>query len=118
MARLKSEIWAKAYLRQCNGQGAPAVVVYKGDVDAGAIYIKVNRLDGMVLVFGPAPQGLDAAAFERQWCLWGDPAGCSEADADQYIARQRNMDQDLWVIEVEDRDGRHFLGDAVVDMTQ
>ena len=116
MLRLKSEIWAQAYVRQCYTQGVPAVVVYKGDPDAGAIYIKVNRLDGVVWLFGPAPQGLDEAEFERLWCLWGDSEGCLEADADQYIVRQRNMDRDLWVIELEDREGRHFLGEAVVEI--
>ncbi|MDA7459313.1 DUF1491 family protein, partial [Planktomarina temperata] len=32
-----------------------------------------------------------------------------EADLDRAVARQRGFDPDLWVIEVEDRLGRHLL---------
>lgn len=114
MLRLKTDIWVKAYIRRCYGENVPAVVVHKGDPDAGAIYIKVNGLLGPVWVYGPAPQGYDESGFERRWCLafGGDEA--SEAEADNYLSRQRDFDRDIWVIEVEDRDGRHFLDDALV----
>jgi hypothetical protein len=35
----------------------------------------------------------------------------SEADADTFLNREAGFDSDLWIVEVEDRDGRHFLGD-------
>lgn len=116
MLRLRTEIWVQAYLRQCNGRNVPAFVVHKGDPDAGAIYIKVNSLNGVARVYGPAPQGLDDAGYERKWCASYKPDGGDEAGADHYLERQRDMDRDLWIIEVEDREGRHFLGEAVVEM--
>ena len=39
----------------------------------------------------------------------------SENEATGYLARQRDFDPDLWIIEVEDRAGRHFLGDDLVE---
>jgi hypothetical protein len=113
--RLKSGIWVSAYLRRVQVEGAFAVVRRRGAEEAGAVFIKVARLDGTAEVFGPAPQSaFDEArpsdrAFVRS--LKAQPA--TEADAEAYLARQIKYDPDLWIVEVEDRAGRHFL-DAVV----
>lgn len=109
--RLKSELWVKAYIRRCRLEGADALLVRRGDMDAGTIYIKVSRLDGTALLFGPAPAGLDGAREERRWhpCLRQQPA--AEAEADAYLARQTSFDSDIWIVAVEDRAGRHFLDD-------
>ncbi len=109
--RLKSELWVKAYLRRCRTEGADALLVRRGDTDAGAIYIKVSRLDGTALLYGPAPAGLDEAREDRRWqpFLKGEPA--AEAQVDAYLERQVGFDSDIWIVAVEDRAGRHFLDD-------
>ena len=33
----------------------------------------------------------------------------------RYLARQIEFDPDIWIVEVEDKAGRHFLGDSVVE---
>lgn len=111
--RLKSEIWVKAYIRRCGGNGAAAVVAQRGQSDGGAIFIKVNKLDGTVYLYGPAPAGLDAASSGRVWSPCLDREGVGEAEADAYLRRQMEFDPDIWIIEVEDRAGRHFLDDAL-----
>src|SRR5262245_37827519 len=113
--RLKSEIWVKAYLRRCQVHGVAAVVVRRGDDDAGAIYVCINRLDRTVTLYGPAPAGLEGGDTERRWvkCL---PAGfIAEEEATSYLARQIKFDGDIWIVEIEDKAGRHFLGDAVAE---
>jgi hypothetical protein len=109
--RLKSELWVKAYIRRCQVDGADALLVRRGDADAGAIYIKVSRLDGTALLFGPAPAGLEEAREDRRWqpCLGSGPA--PEMEADAYLERQTRFDSDIWIVVVEDRSGRHFLDD-------
>jgi len=109
--RLKSELWVKAYIRRCQLEGAAAMLVRRGDADAGAIYIKVNRLDGTALLFGPAPAGLDAAREERRWQPHLQAGPAADKDADAYLARQIEFDPDVWIVEVEDTAGRHFLDD-------
>lgn len=111
--RLKSELWVKAYIRLCNSEGAPGAVLRRGAVDAGAILIKVNLLDGRVRLFGSAPAGLEIASFERNW-VESAASPLAEEKVDETIARQLRFDPDLWVVEIEDRAGRHFLGDTLV----
>lgn len=112
--RLRAEFWVKAYIRRCAIGGAPAVVVRHGDDDAGTIFIKIDRLDGTCLLFGPAPAGLDGADSDRRWMPYLAEAGTEYATADSFLEREARIDSDLWVIEVEDRRGRHFLdGDLV-----
>jgi hypothetical protein len=113
--RLKSGIWVSAYMRRCYVEGVFAVVRRRGADEAGAIFIKVNRLDDTADVYGPAPQ----SAFEEEYAVGRafSPAmktmPAPEAEAEAYLARQIRFDPDLWIIETEDRAGRHFL-DRVV----
>ena len=109
-ARVTSAMWVSAYVRRCGVAGAPAYVVRKGAEAAGAIFIKVNRLDGTVLLLAPAPQALLADAYHaRAWTPWRGGETVAEADADAYLAREVRFDPDLWLVEIEDRQGRHFL---------
>lgn len=111
--RLKSEIWVKAYLRRCASKGAFGVIARHGDDDAGAIFIRINKLDGTSRLFGPAPAGFEVAAEDRQWVALQDGA-LTDAEAEAFLAREASFDSDLWMIEVEDREGRHFLGDELM----
>ena len=109
--RLKAGIWVKAYIRRLSGEGIMAAVVRHGDDDAGAIFVRVNRLDGTSMLFGPAPAGLEEAQADRPIMALFDGRTVSDDEADAYLARQRSFDSDLWIVEVEARDGRHCLDD-------
>ena len=113
--RVKSEIWVRAYLRRCQAEGASVVIVRRGEEAAGAIFVCIDRLDGTVSLYGPAPSGSAGSETERQWtsCLGSRPV--STAEAESYLARQHAFDPDLWVIEVADKAGRHFLGDSLIE---
>ena len=112
--RLKAEFWIKGYLRRCAVEGASAVVVRHGDDDAGAIFIKVNRLDGTCFLFGPAPAGYSGMDSDRRWVACGAANGLPEDEADAYLAKEARFDSDLWLVEVEDRGGRHFLDEQLL----
>ena len=111
--RVKSEVWVKAYLRRCQAEGIPVVIARRGDDAAGAIFICIDRLDGTVSLYGPAPSGTMGGETERRWVTCFGPASAGEVD--RYLKRQQDFDPDLWVIEVEDRAGRHFLGDLAIE---
>jgi len=109
--RVTSELWVKAYIRRLAAEGIFAVVGLRGAREAGAIYIKLARLDGTAMIFSPAPTGFTIAAEGRQWVSFFDPDFVEEAKADSYLQQQAEFDQDIWIVDVEDRDGRHFMED-------
>lgn len=112
--RVKSEVFVKAYLRICQAAGAPVVVVRRGDESAGAIFIRIDSLDGSVALYGPAPSGAEGAEAERRFVSCFGPRPATVAEVDTYLARQLKFDEDLWIVEVEDRAGRHFLGESLI----
>ena len=113
--RLKSGIWVAAYLRRCHIEGAAAVLRRRGAEEAGAIFIKVSRLDGTADLYGPAPQSAfdEARPSERAFSQALQNPPLPEADVENYLTRQFRFDPDLWIVEVEDRAGRHFLDHMV-----
>jgi hypothetical protein len=109
--RLKSAIWVAAYIRRCHIEGAFAVVRRHGADEAGAIFIKLNRLDGTADLFGPAPQSAfdTAQPTDRAFMRCLGPAPSPDAKIEERLAREIRFDPDAWIVEVEDRDGRYFL---------
>ena len=105
MARLTASFWVHAYLARLRLADIPAFVVAHGDDTAGAVLVKLSTLDGRARAF---QRGFDLGTGGRHWQeLIAGP----EPEVDGAIARQRGFDPDLWVIEVEDRQGRHLLNE-------
>jgi hypothetical protein len=114
--RLKSGIWVSAYLRRCTVEGAFAAVRRRGAEEAGAIFIKINRLDGTAILYGPAPQSTfdDAQPADRLFtAVLGGATPVSDADVEARLTREIRYDPDIWIVEVEDRAGQPFLDDVV-----
>lgn len=103
MARLTARFWVDAYLTRLRLLDIPAFVVSHGDDTAGTVLVKLNRLDGQATLFH---RSYDLLEDRRDWAVLEEGV---EAEIDEGIARQRARDPDLWVIEVEDRAGRHML---------
>lgn len=103
MARLTTRFWVDAYLARLRCFDIPAFVVAHGDDTGGAVLIKLSTLDGQAVLF---QRSFDLMTGDRRWVELDQGA---EAQVDAAIARQRGFDPDLWVIEVEDREGRHLL---------
>jgi hypothetical protein len=109
--RLKTALWVAAYVRRCYVEGIATVVRRRGAEEAGAVFVRISRLDGTSDLFGPAPQSaFDAAqgtarAFTPSLATQSAP----DAEVEAYLARQMKFDPDIWIVEVEDRAGRNFL---------
>jgi hypothetical protein len=109
--RLKSAIWVAAFVRRCHLEGAFAAVRQRGAEEAGAIFVKISRLDGTAALYGPAPQSAfdEARPGDRKFVPSFAAGFVAEADVEARLDRERKFDADLWIVEVEDRAGRHFL---------
>jgi hypothetical protein len=109
-AELRTDIWVSALIRRVQAGGASAFVIHKGDEIAGAVLVKVARLDGTGALYGPATD-MDGRRF---WIdLTATAGGAEEAAIDAYVARRRRTDTDLWLVEIEDREGRSFLMERI-----
>ncbi|MEL6684201.1 MAG: DUF1491 family protein [Pseudomonadota bacterium] len=107
--KLTADIWVSAYLTRLRLIEVPAFIVQRGDATAGAVLIKLNTLDGQACCY---QRSFDLMTGDRKWMVLveGD-----EADVDASVAKQRSFDPDLWVIEVEDKEGRHLLDEPGLD---
>ena len=103
MNRLTSRFWVDAYLTRLRMFDIPAFVVAHGDDTGGAVLVKLSTLDGKAVLY---QRSFDLMTGLRNWA---ELAGGSDVDVDASIDRQRGFDPDVWVIEGEDRQGRHLL---------
>jgi hypothetical protein len=107
--RLKAGIFVRALIRRVQVAGASAFVVRSGMEEAGAVILKIAKLNGQVLVLN---QTRDA----KGELAWAQPLGgwSEEPRADAWCAKQISFDPDLWIVEIEDREGRAFVDEAIV----
>lgn len=106
--RLKTALWVNAMLRLHDQQAIPMVVVRRGDADAGGVLVKLDRREHGISLWSQArdPQG------RLTWIRPHEADSIDEADCAERIARAVRRDPDLWVIEIEDRQGRRLFAEA------
>ena len=106
--RIKAGIYVQALLRRVYAAQAAGYVVRRGDADAGDIFIRINTLDGCsgLLRFFTFMDG------ERGWRV-ALPPQTPDSDIEELLRREKTRDPDMWIIEIEDRHGRHFLEERI-----
>ena len=107
--KLVTSLWVSALIRRAEVGGAFATVARRGDETAGAVLVKVyDPLARTARLYAEAMAGAEG---DRRWMQ--PRPGAAESDLDAYAARQIAFDPDLWVVEIEDRQGRTFLTEPV-----
>ncbi|MDB5440947.1 MAG: hypothetical protein JWM33_3374 [Caulobacteraceae bacterium] len=108
MMRLSTDIWVGALIRRAQLAGAFATVVRKGDERGGSVMVKIYN-----------PRSRHARLYTQALGSDGEPmwmqprSSDTEAELDAYVQRAARIDPDLWLIEIEDGEGRHFLTEQV-----
>lgn len=101
--RLSTDLWVRAHLRRLIASAIPATVARKGSPESGTVLLKLNLLQSGVKVLSQI-RDLEG---RLGWMTAFEGQAVSEAEADAYLERQVARDPDLWIIEIEDRQGRH-----------
>lgn len=106
--KLTAAIQIKAIIRRAEVAGAQAFLVRRGSEEAGAIFLKLSRLDGTFTVLNQARRGGGEL-------IWIKPLGeaVDEERANRYLEKQVAGDPDLWILEIEDPQGRAFVDDPI-----
>ena len=107
--RLKSRFLIEACIGLCSEKGIPVTVVKRGDPDAGVIYLKMNGLENGCIVLS---QAYDVEEI-LHWVKTCGSIPITEHEADLFIERQIKYDNDIWVLEVEDKFHRNPYGQLI-----
>ena len=107
--RLKAGIFVRALIRRVEVNGASAFVVRSGSEEAGAIILKISKLNGAVLVLNQARNAKGELVWAQALGGWSE-----DARAAAWCDKQVRFDPDLWIVEIEDREGRAFVDEAIV----
>lgn len=107
--RLPTDFMISAQIRTAAREGVPIVVRRRGDNGIGTIVLKINLLNGTARV-------LTQVRFNDE-IVWNpvnktDPM--NDVDAEKYMNRQAEIDPDSWLIEIEDKQGRHWFPGRIV----
>ena len=113
-ARLATHVWVDALIRRVQVAGASGFVLQKGDAERGDVLLKVSDLTGQASLYAPRTTMEGERVFID---MIAQGIGPDEAEIDAYIHRARGRDSDLWVVEIEDREARHFLTEPVEKLT-
>ncbi len=109
--RLPTEVWVSAHLRRCNVEGIAATLARRGSATGGAVVLKLNQLEAGCRVLTQV-RDLDG---NPAWLAALGGRLVPDAEAEAYISRAVDRDPDLWVIEIEDRLGRHPFEGKLLD---
>ena len=109
-ARLASGLIVNALIRRVNAAGGSAMVLAKGDAEAGAILVLTLE------------RGVNPGFFERGIGPDGEsalvrsgPAAFEDSGAvSDYWQRRRSRDPDLWVVELDIASAERFAAETII----
>lgn len=100
---MKTSVWISAEIRRCDILFLPMTVLHRGDGGRGLVLIR-QYIAGRGCILHNLQRNM-GGRLDWHHPLGADPV--DEGKADDYIARQRKYDEDLWVLEVDDPKGQY-----------
>ena len=94
-------------MRTVEVEGGYAMLRRRGAAEAGAVFVVLDRLDGRAALFAPGPA--DELLGERRFVRAHDAEWIAPAEITLRLERELKRDPDVWIIDVERRDGAQGL---------
>jgi hypothetical protein len=108
--RLRSDLFVSALIRRAEVAGASAMLRRRGAAEAGAVFLKLDLLDGRAALLGPAPQSEEPPeGIDRLFARLHRDEWIAPFEAEERMKKEIAFDPDLWLVEIEDREGRAFV---------
>lgn len=105
-ARLPAHVEISSLIRQVQAEGGFATVIKKGEREAGTILVVLTENGTRSRIFERMPQ-LDGS---RIWhCAMTQDAENPD-EFDRYLERRGKQDPDVWILELDIKNGERFLG--------
>ncbi len=108
-ARLPSHLQVAAMIRSVNNAGGSAMVLARGDADAGGILVVASNKASS---FNVLERGITSAGVVGLIASMGGPTDDTRLVTD-YWQRRRARDPDLWVIELDIADAERFAAETI-----
>jgi hypothetical protein len=105
-ARLPAQLEVSALLRQVSAAGGFAMVLKKGEAEAGTILVVIVENGANARVYERMP-GLDGT---RNWHCAKRQTPDNAEEFVTYLDRRKQQDADLWIVELDIADGERFIG--------
>jgi len=103
--RLPAHLEVSAIIRMVEAGGGFATLVARGERDAGTILLLTLERDETATLYERMPQ-LDGT---RPYIAAKRENSEKPTEMDEYIARRRSQDPDIWVIEANVADAERFI---------
>lgn len=108
--RMPTEMFVSANIRKCQSLNIPVYVEQRGDPNSGMIILKVLDADYKCRIFGQM-RDMDGGL---KWFDRLDGQSVTESEAAAIISSSKAADPDVWIIEIETRDGQNpFDGEVM-----
>lgn len=105
-ARLPAHLEVSALIRAVDVAGGFAMVVNRGERDAGTIMVVITEKGENSRAYERMPE-MDGT---RQWrCVKAQDAE-NKQEFSEYLTRRSQQDRDLWVVELDIAQGERFIG--------
>ena len=107
--RLRTDMFVSVLLRRSQAAGAFVTVVRRGAPEAGTLFVVVRKRHGALDLYGPAPQTSFSDAHPAERLFSPLLRASDEAGVWRRLDQETRFDPDLWIVEIDDPDGRPFV---------